>query len=345
MPNEPLRHDARQLKLKKATVAPDFEARTVLAADPWDYVDLWLRRNSREDARFYWAQARDFAKAGTGLALASRPLLAYYSMLNATKALLEVNDIDFADRHGVGGRRNEKGRGLPAEIVEFSKGGVFGALVQLLGESASEEKEEYNLKQLLYNLAWIHRAFCLTYRSAPELFVPLESPGFSRRKGSTEAWFRARVATRDKIMLTGKRMPPQFEWDEGDESGQTIRETSRFRWDDANEGPENFKRLAKYLQKIRKRVVYIHSSQWLWYLKRNVASEDVVDHSSKVITFAAMHRLSELARYNPDLLAKHLDASHNWLLSEFITVSVRQFTDEIASEITGMDFMVPGLRE
>jgi hypothetical protein len=58
-----------------------------------------------------------------------------------------------------------------------------------------------------------------------------------------------------------------------------------------------------------------------------------------------MHRLSELSRYDPLSLRVHLDRQHNWLLSEFISVAPRQFIDEIASEITGCDFMVPGIRK
>lgn len=55
-----------------------------------------------------------------------------------------------------------------------------------------------------------------------------------------------------------------------------------------------------------------------------------------------MHRLSELARYTPTLLAKHFEAQHNWLLSEFIARALHQFVDEISAEITGQEFMIPG---
>lgn len=57
-----------------------------------------------------------------------------------------------------------------------------------------------------------------------------------------------------------------------------------------------------------------------------------------VLTFAAMHRLSELSRYAPDKLAKHFDCQHNWLLSEFIVSAPNQFIDSVLSKITGHDF-------
>jgi len=54
-----------------------------------------------------------------------------------------------------------------------------------------------------------------------------------------------------------------------------------------------------------------------------------------------MHRLSELSRYEPEALAGHLEAKHNWLLSEFLRVAPMQFAYGIASEITGLEFLKP----
>jgi len=56
-------------------------------------------------------------------------------------------------------------------------------------------------------------------------------------------------------------------------------------------------------------------------LKRSKGPKGWIDRSSLTITFAAIHRLSELTRYSPELLAKYLDGRYNWLLSEFITVA------------------------
>jgi len=60
-----------------------------------------------------------------------------------------------------------------------------------------------------------------------------------------------------------------------------------------------------------------------------------------MLTFAVMHRLSELSRYENILLYKHLKTQYNWMLLEFIKNSPNQFIDVIASDITGEEFMVP----
>lgn len=49
--------------------------------------------------------------------------------------------------------------------------------------------------------------------------------------------------------------------------------------------------------------------------------------------FAAMHRLSEMSRYDPNTLDKHLAGKAGWLLTEFITKSIYQFIDMISSDV------------
>lgn len=64
--------------------------------------------------------------------------------------------------------------------------------------------------------------------------------------------------------------------------------------------------------------------------------------TQRTVNFLRDAQLSELARHTPNYLVKHFDSQHNWLLSEFIQTSPLQFIDEISSEITGQEFMVPG---
>ncbi|MEM9510415.1 MAG: YaaC family protein, partial [Cyanobacteria bacterium P01_E01_bin.35] len=118
-----------------------------------------------------------------------------------------------------------------------------------------------------------------------------------------------------------------------------IRSKKRFDWN-----KNDLNKIKRYHRKVRKHLFYIHSPQRLWYLKRSGNMANLIDRSSLTITFAAMHKLSELARYSPMLLAKHFDSKHNWLLSEFIANAPSQFIDEIASEITGQEFMIPGVK-
>lgn len=58
-----------------------------------------------------------------------------------------------------------------------------------------------------------------------------------------------------------------------------------------------------------------------------------------LITMAAMHRISEIVRYKPEQMGNIMKSKENWLIHEFLTLSLDQFIDEIAAEITGQEIM------
>ncbi len=57
-----------------------------------------------------------------------------------------------------------------------------------------------------------------------------------------------------------------------------------------------------------------------------------------------MHRLSELSRYEPKVISRHLELKQNRLITEFIQGATNEFIDSIASEITGQTIMAPAVR-
>lgn len=337
----PITYKGKLLSLHKAIVAPDFASKTVLVGDTWEYDEMWLKRKKHRDALFYWEQARSFFDASTQLPKTSSPLTAYYCFLNAVKVLLKVKGLVVPDRHGVSGKTKGSKTSLSNEIVEFQASGILPELCRYFGETMSGE---YPLSDLLYNLPYIHRAYKLTYASRPELFIPIRDPQFVRKTGSSEAWFAAEIDDRRYANEhTVNKLGNAFERDAGAKNAFVIRRKARFAWSyGKSRGASNLKELTAYHRKLRGRAYYIHGPTRLWYLKRQGQGPSVIDRSSLTMTFAAMHRLSELARYTPRLLARHFDAQHNWLLSEFISTALHQFVDELSSEITGQEFMIPG---
>src|SRR6266481_4672556 len=90
---EPITIRSRVVRPHKAVHGAQFEMRTVLTTDPFNYVDLWLRRQHKSDALFYWRQARAFYHAAQGLPIEASPLVLYYCFMNAAKALLSAKDL------------------------------------------------------------------------------------------------------------------------------------------------------------------------------------------------------------------------------------------------------------
>ncbi|GAA0492841.1 YaaC family protein [Tatumella punctata] len=335
-------YKGKKLKLHKAYKSPSWGKDTVLVTDTWDYVSLWLKRNKNIKAEFYWEQAKSFFEATQLLPKTSAPLTAYYCFLNATKCLLTVKNIPFDKHHGVSGWSKPGKVSLATEIVKLQNKGVLSELCRYYGESVN--KNTYNIKSIFYNLPFIHRAYHLTYTSEKELFFPIKNPEYVHAKSSTASWFTAILDPDYVHSQTSNILPPTFERDAGDNTCYRVRRKKRFKW---RRGSGNIKKnlsdLTKYHQNTRKYVFYIHGPMRLWYLKSDKRKlPNFIDRNTVPLIFGAMHRLSELARYNPDYLSKHFDSRHNWLLSEFIQTAPTQFIDEISSEITGQEFMTPG---
>src|SRR5690606_31425997 len=105
------------------------------------------------------------------------PLTIYYCFLNATKALLTVKKRTFAEQHGATGKLQPGNTNLQNEIITFHRNGILSALCSYFGEPCNAE--QYSLKDLLYNLPFIHRCFNLTFPSGyPEIFIPIVNPHF-----------------------------------------------------------------------------------------------------------------------------------------------------------------------
>ncbi|WP_231892784.1 YaaC family protein [endosymbiont of unidentified scaly snail isolate Monju] len=324
--------------MHSALIGADFRKPRVLCTDPWEFVSLWLKRDHQTDAAFYWAQAHHFYDASLSLPVLSSPLTSYYCFLNTTKALLTAKKVEFKEVHGVGGRSVGSVKSLDNEIVDFQGGGILPALCKYLEEPDNAGKE-FTLKDIFWQLPFIHRSFCLTYRGSTELFIPLVNQCFLRRDGSKEAWFHAEIDKRYINSHTKRVIQPGFEL--FDNNGvYEIRRKRRFKWS-GRDIENSIEQFSRYHKQIRRRIFPIYSSENRWYLKKSVNGHDKLNNSQLVLIFAAMHRLSELSRYDPIPFSKHFNVNHNWLLSEFIKASLGQFVYGMASEITGLEFIKP----
>lgn len=160
-----------------------------------------------------------------------------------------------------------------------------------------------------------------------------------RKDNSKEAWFEAEIDRRYINAHTKIVIQPGFELNKIAEK-YYIRRKRRFRWS-SRDIEISLNQFTAYHKQIRRRIIPIYSSENRWYLKKSVVGHNNLVNSQLVLIYAAMHRLSELSRYDPMSLAKHFNVNHNWLLSEFIRASTAQFVYGMASEITGLEFIPP----
>lgn len=343
----------REVVIKKAHLDAQFTSKTILTDSTWSYVEIFLKQEKTkesEEALFYWEQAKNFYEASKSLSLVSSPLTIYYCFLNATKALLKYKKQNFNLKHGVTGKRKDGQYVLQNETITFKPKGVLSGLCAYLGEPIKNAEPSYTLKDIFYNLSFIHRAFQLTFPSPsyPELFVPVINPRYVYDKHRKVGWFEAQLESehsnnRTNGNLVGFSLDSKYD----NKLFYVIRRNKTFKWDCRRNQPtvQSLTALSRYHTKIRKQLRTIYSPNNLWYIKRTNLNTHIIDKSNLVLIFATMHRLSEMARYEPQSLVKHLERNHSWLLTEFINKAPLQFIDEISSEITGNDFRATGFRE
>ena len=345
MSHKDIKIKGKNASLHKAFMQPSFESSTVLVDDQFDYVNLWLKRKHvSTEAVLYWTQARNFYKASLNLPNESKALTAYYCIMNATKALLTAKGLSFNEQHGIAGESHNNRTSLANEISKIKGAGILPALANCFGADISSK--EFNLKDIFYNLPFIHRAYTITYRESQNLFIPITDGHFVRQPNGQEAWFCATITDpryqKDAFIIKQRG----WERDHSETERFVIRCKRRFRWQ--VRGTSKAKRMENLRtnhKKVRRDMKYIHGPSRLWYFKRNDRDMNILTWPTPALTYIAMHRLSELTRYDPSRLHKHLDCQHNWLLSEFLRLAVENFIDQIASDITGHEFMVPGYRK
>lgn len=111
-------------------------------SDPWDYIEMWLKRNSQKnEAVFYWQQAKHFYDASKNLPLTSSPLTLYYCFLNAVKTLLMVKKVPFSNKHGISGKSVNRRAHLANEQIILLTSGILPALGNYLGEQIVKREE------------------------------------------------------------------------------------------------------------------------------------------------------------------------------------------------------------
>ena len=346
---EIIKYNSKPLALKTAIKSPKLTGRTVIVSDRWEYVRFYLKnikkgkRSSAERALFYWNQAEEFYKSSKNLSLTSAPLPLYYCFLNAAKALLEFRDKDnpeYKAYHGVSGvNRNNNIKKLKLseqEIVIKSKG-VCPALLSFFNGNKGLIGSKLSLDSLLANLVYIHRTYVISQgiSQRKEMFIPLDEVFFVRKPNkhvTINAKIDEKYSNHESIKNSNLKKVKHYKSPNGE---------IRIGWKKCKVKLQNIRyvssnpKLLKFHSEVRKYFQEISSGiNSRWYFK-DFNQPKSLDIPPLVIMFICMHRLSELSRYEPDILNAYLTREHSLILSEFIKATPFQFINTIATEITG----------
>jgi hypothetical protein len=325
--------------LGKTFRLPKFFFKPVIINDYWDYVELYLKSNKMNIAGIYWQQAREFYMASIGLPTTSSSLILYYCFLNATKALLTAKGISFTLTDGLPNLTESGHTRLENEQITFHPDGVLHALSRYFEDTGTSESHHHAFKDLLYNLLFLQKAFALTYKNKrPEMFIPIYHPHFIKADESDAFYLRFMVRSNFANRHTAKKICSLGFRLHSDDYSNFISNDS-FEWSDLQEKKnESLRQAIEFHKKQRRNIHYEVNTILKWYLKRTGINH-TVDKHPLTIMLAGMKKVSELARYTPVSLVKYLNSKENWLLTEFIENSPKQFIDQISCEITNQSLV------
>ncbi|WP_210246727.1 MULTISPECIES: YaaC family protein [unclassified Methylobacterium] len=339
---EQVKIGTKTLSLTKATYNSNFRMRTVLTVDPFDYVDLWLRRENKDEAQHYWRQAKNFYRAAHGLPVESAPLILYYCFMNAAKALLASKGATINPYHGVAAHQMRGPNSkfvLSNEGIKIKQGGIAPAISMYFNET--ETSTIHTLEDVLYNIVCVHRTYCLSYANRMERFIPLKRASYVRDQTTGDVRLFAEVVDGFDWLRYRRQLPPEVV--EATGSCPAIQSSTAIQWSTVNRPTDaELASLSQLNAELRRSIHYINGAHTLWYVK--TSGTYAIQRAPVTLMLAAMHRLSEICRYKPSQLRSFLDGSRNWLLSEFVAMSPPQFLDEIACEMTGHQIMIPNVR-
>lgn len=340
-------YDALVIKKKKVRLMKSFhfdteQQSTVLTESPWDFIDFKLKNDKKRQALVFWSQARDFYNASKDLSLYSKPLTNYYCVLNATKALLASKSLTLGKSHGVTDPDKnlkditKKGFSFNNERIKFLPNGNLAELLKYFDPSYTGGTT-YKIKDLLGNLAFIHRSYNFTFNKVTENFPPAYDPRFVIFQNQQVAF---RFGLKQQVRLS---TPSHFNVTTF--SGKVDQEIVLFPKQPINVtngkiNSQSMPAFEEFHSLVRRHFQFIHSGQRLWYFDN---SQKFL-YPSLAIIFALNHRFSELSRYSPFLLEKYLESKHGWLISEFLNSCLDNFIDEISCEIAGVEIMLPRIR-
>ncbi len=376
----PLHQKSRILRMSKTYTEQDFTKQTVLSDDIFTYVSFFYRSHHKSmkfidpantakygnpnqfGYEFYWNQAKIFYDAAKSLPIESSPVAAYYCMLNAAKSYLSYSSLsadEFVDQfclHGLNEDSTDLGADLSTIGIRHKQRGVFPLFANSLDPDFLTKwptGTTRSLKSLLYNLPFVHRSFAMTYttraKKVEELFVPLKAGSSPKYyKGNDGRAYLVLEMDNKHFISSPQSIPattlshigPNFRL--CGSSGFTLVSSTGARYNSSSISSE----LKMLNNELRKGLAYIRSPKRLWYVKKTASpNQDVINLSDLTINMAAMHRISEIARYKPEQLHRLMQSNENWLIHEYISSSLDQFIDGLAAQITKQDIMCTGQKE
>jgi len=336
-------------KLRYSFVALEAGEQQVLTSDPWSFLNstLLLRlsksrgpNRSRIDRAIYYAGlAEDFYKAAQSVPLPAKGALLYYGMLDLVKCYLSLHDVPLEsthEHHGlilpIGKLRTVEVKGKMNRAVN-----IFYEFSKLLGKPVSRV-HEINIQQSLSHVPEVHSIYTSLGHIKRRKLLPVSiefQVTEQRNKIFTEIIFQKEQETKVEVkkFLNGER--GKYFIEGFPRTGSVVYRAARRK----SYTDENIHRIYKNILIEYKKldVVPILTSQgYRYYVDLRPGELPQLSY-----TLLSMFYLGSAARYRPLEIKSLLEGELRPLISEFVSLSPRQFLYQLTSLITNKECVLP----
>ncbi len=321
----------------------------ILTSDPWSFLSSHLQsrlakargsnREKIERSLYFTSLAEDFYRAADSVPLPAKGTLLYYGMLDLVKAYLSLNDVPLETTHERHGLMLQNGKPLTIEAKPKMKDAinVFAFFSEALGRRITAPVE-IDFRQALSHVPEIHGIYSSLGHIPKRKLLPVTiefQTNAARDRLLTEIIYdkeqEAKVDTkrflkghREKYFKEGFPRPKQI----------VFRSSRRKAY-----SKDNIHRIYRniLLEYRNFDVVPILTSQgYRYYVDLRPGEFPHLAYS-----LLAMFYLGSAARYRPLEIKSLLDGNLRPLVSEFVSLTPRQFLYQMVSLTTNKECVIP----
>jgi hypothetical protein len=319
---------------KPETSVPLASNQKLVISDIWALWDYIIKKFHFEQPfmNSLIEQAKYFYKAAEDSPTKSKPLLYYYSFLNFSKVLINIDKrygkSSFIYQHGVTEKNN--GTFLLSEIeiqpLKNDVKNVCAELAQTLDGTITNAKKTIKIKDLLNHCVGIHRTYCELYNQQ-ELFCKIGE--IELKKTGRKLVIDSDVQCTDNRMAALKSVGYNI-----------IKEGNQYIWHEEYNMPDcNITRNQYYefSKLIRQKGIwyFLGVDGYTKYLSLGTSNR----FPPEIIIYNTMFYLGSITRYHPYLFDDIFSEKEQWLMSEFLTTQPKQYLYLATAKVLGQNVL------
>lgn len=336
--------------LRYSYVDVDAGDHQILTSDPWAYQSSLLQqkisstkgdnKKNYERALYYTHLAEDFFKSAEAADLPAKGTLLYYGMLDLIKAFLSVNGVPLEVSYEHHGMKLPLGIQQCVEVSKPSSGegvNIIAKFCTILGKSVTKTSS-LSFEDVLSHIPEIHGIYTSLTKKSKRNFLPVSiefQTNARHDQAHTELVFDKEQESKVQIngFMSGARAA-YFKTGYPRENKLVYRSAKAKKYTKQNL-PKIYKNILKEYRKFD--IVPILTSQgYRYYVDLNPGEFHKI-----VYTVIAMFYLGTAARYRPLEIKTLLNGKLRPLVSEFVSISPRQFLYQMISLTNKKECVIP----